>query len=149
MPRIEFAQKAVVTDGDKVLMLRKSDQDPHNPGRWDLPGGRMKDSEDVDAHLAREVLEETGLTVSPGSPIHLWDWDMAWHGEAVHVVAVSRYCQLEPTAAVAQQREHDDFLGELQWIPCHELLTLDIIPSQLPTIERVVQEASSCRSAHD
>lgn len=70
MSRLEFAQKAVVVNHGKVLMLRKSSDDPYYPGRWDLPGGRMKDSEDVDTHLVREVLEETGLVVSPfGRPM--------------------------------------------------------------------------------
>jgi 8-oxo-dGTP pyrophosphatase MutT (NUDIX family) len=144
MPRLEFAQKAVVVNHGKVLMLRKSSDDPYYPGRWDLPGGRMKDSEDVDTHLIREVLEETGLVVSPfGRPIHLWSWIMEWHGEPVSVVAVSRYCQLEPSTAVGPKYEIDDYLCEQHWFPLPELLSLDIIPSQLATIERVVKQEPS------
>jgi 8-oxo-dGTP pyrophosphatase MutT (NUDIX family) len=146
MTRLAFAQKAVVVDSDHVLLVKKSSQDPHNPGRWDLPGGRMKDSEEVDAHLVREVLEETGLKVSPfGRPIHLWSWEMTWHGEPVRVLAVSRYCRLEKSAAVDQHREYDDFLCEQRWVPRSELLSLDIIPSQLATIECVVREDTSWR----
>lgn len=141
MPRLEFAQKAVVVDGDRVLMLRKASNDPHHPGRWDLPGGRMKGSEDIDAHLIREVLEETGLKVHPiGRPIHLWSWVMDWNGETVRVLAVSRYCELEPTDPVRPQHEDDDFLCEQRWIPRTELLSFDIIPSQVATIQRVVHE---------
>ena len=100
----------------------------------------MEDSEGLDAHLVREVLEETGLKVSPfGDPIHLWDWFMDWHGERVHVLAVSRYCQLEDSAPIEPHREVDDFLCEQRWIPRPELLSLDIIPSQVATIERVLK----------
>lgn len=143
MVRLEFAQKAVVTDGDKVLLVRKSQDDPHNPGKWDLPGGRMKGSEDIDAHIIREVLEETGLTVSPGRPIHLWSWEMSWSGEAVRVVAVSRYCELTSSPAQSLRREEDDYLSEQRWVARDELLSLDIIPSQLPTINLVVGDAKN------
>lgn len=141
MPRLEFAQKAVVVDANRVLMLRKASNDPYHPGLWDLPGGRMKDYEDIDAHLIREVLEETGLKVHPfGRPIHLWSWIMDWDGESVRVLAVSRYCQLEASPPVHPQREVDDFLCEQRWIHRDELLSLEIIPSQLATIRRVVQQ---------
>jgi 8-oxo-dGTP pyrophosphatase MutT (NUDIX family) len=131
---LQFAQKAVVTQNDKILLVRKSDEDPNNPGRWELPGGRLKDSEDVDTHMVREVLEETGLTICPGRPIHLWSWDMSWHGEHVRVIAVSRYCTLEPTARAELQREVDDYLTEQRWFSKSDLRKIDIIPSQLPTI---------------
>jgi 8-oxo-dGTP pyrophosphatase MutT (NUDIX family) len=140
MSRIDFAQKAVITDGERVLLVRKSSEDPHNPGRWELPGGRMKASEDVDAHIIREVREETGLTVKPGRAICLWDWTMDWHGEEVKVVAVSRYCELTSLTAVAQQLEEDDFLAEQQWFQKSELAELDVIPSQLATINEVVND---------
>lgn len=142
MTRLEFAQKAVVTDGEKVLLVRKSKDDPHNPGKWDLPGGRMKGSEDIDAHLAREVLEETGLTVSPGKPIHLWSWEMSWDGEDVRVIAISRYCTLTSRPAQSTQWEDDDYLTEQRWVSRGELLSLDIIPSQLPTIGLVARDAT-------
>jgi len=139
-PHLQFAQKAVIVNDDRVLLLRKSCNDPNYPGWWDLPGGRMKDSEGLDAHLRREVLEETGLEVSVGSLIHLWDWFMDWHGESVRVLAVSRYCELEGTAADGPQHEVDDYLCEQRWIPRSDLLSLEIIPSQVATIERVVKQ---------
>jgi 8-oxo-dGTP pyrophosphatase MutT (NUDIX family) len=109
----------------------------------------MKDSDDLDTHLVREVFEETGhvVTVAPDRPIDVWLWHMAWHGEPVRVVAFSRYCRLAKVAPRRPQREHDDFLSEQRWVPRDELPTLDIIPSQRPTIELVVKEAVSCRPA--
>ena len=143
MSLIDFAQKAVVIDGDNILMVRKSLDDPHNPGRWDLPGGRLKGRENLDSHISREVLEETGLSVKPvGDPIHLWDWWMTWNGEEVRVIAVSRYCELTSRETSDLRREHDDYLSELRWVPRAELLSLDIIPSQIPTINRVVSDES-------
>jgi 8-oxo-dGTP pyrophosphatase MutT (NUDIX family) len=146
---MDFAQKAVIRDGDNILMVRKSLDDPHNPGRWDLPGGRRKGREDLDTHITREVLEETGLRVTPvedEKPIHLWEWWMTWNGEEVYVIAVSRYCELTSRDTSDLQLEHDDYLSEMRWIPRGELLSLDVIPSQLPTINKVVRD-KSCHEA--
>ncbi len=139
MIAVQFAQEAVVTNNDKILLVRKSEDDPNNPGLWELPGGRLKESEHVDDHVIREVLEETGLTICPGPLIDLWSWDMTWHGEQVRVIAVSRYCTLAPVAPVESIREADDYLAEQRWFSKSDLLELDIIPSQQPTIRMVVQ----------
>lgn len=138
MTAVQFAQKAVVTDNGKILLVRKSDEDPNYPGRWELPGGRLKEFEDVDDHMVREVLEETGFTVRPGKLIHLWSWDMLWHGEQVRVIAVSRYCELQPGEPAKLRREGDDYLAEQRWFSRDDLQELDIIPSQRPTINMVV-----------
>jgi 8-oxo-dGTP pyrophosphatase MutT (NUDIX family) len=140
MTNLQFAQKAVVTSGDKILLVRKSAEDPNSPGLWDLPGGRMKESEDVDEHLAREVLEETGFIVTPGRPIDLWSWDMSWNGQNVRVLAVSRYCYLAETEPREVCREPDDYLSAQHWFPLADIENIQIIPSQLPTIKLVLSE---------
>jgi ADP-ribose pyrophosphatase YjhB (NUDIX family) len=46
---------------NRVVLVRR-----HNPplaGRWNLPGGVVEAGEPLDAAIAREMLEETGLTV--------------------------------------------------------------------------------------
>jgi 8-oxo-dGTP diphosphatase len=51
-------------DAGRLLLIRRG----HEPGKglWSVPGGRIEDGEsDADA-LVREVLEETGLLVTPG-----------------------------------------------------------------------------------
>jgi len=89
--------------------------------------------------MIREVREETGLSVFPGQPIDLWSWQMSWHGEQVQVVAVSRYCELNRAVRQVQpRREPDDYLSEQRWFNLTDVLGQDIIPSQLPTIKKVV-----------
>lgn len=142
MARIEFAQKAVITDGAKFLMVRKSSDDPHNPGQWEFPGGRMKDTDDLDAHIRREVLEETGFRVEPGRLIDMWSWEMTWHGEPVKVIAVSRFCHLLDTTERAPRRERDDYIDDQAWYSMPELLSLDVIHSQLATVKLIAANPS-------
>lgn len=61
---------AVVADTDgRVLLLRRSPRSSANPGRWELPGGKVDDGEHFDDALRREVREETGLEIALGGPI--------------------------------------------------------------------------------
>lgn len=136
MPPLQFAQKAVILDGNRVLMVRKSADDPHNPGRWEFPGGRLKENEELDDQIRREVLEETGLDIAPGPLLDLWSWEMG----SSRVIAVSRRCHLNSEVAVAPHREPTDYLEEQAWWPLTELASLDIIESQIPTIKILTQE---------
>jgi 8-oxo-dGTP diphosphatase len=56
---------AIVRDGQGRLLLIQRGHDPE-AGRWSLPGGRVEPGESDAQALAREMLEETGLIVTPG-----------------------------------------------------------------------------------
>ena len=63
---------AVIIDeaGAIVLVRRKY---PPLKGRWTLPGGMIELSEPARAAIAREVLEETGLSVEVGEVVEAVD----------------------------------------------------------------------------
>lgn len=50
---------AAIVDGDRVLAIRRSDNN-----KWEPPGGTLEPSENILAGLRREVEEEVGLTVN-------------------------------------------------------------------------------------
>ena len=53
-------------------MLQRSESDSYNPGLWEFPGGKIDAGEEFADGLAREVKEETGLTISlPSSLAHI------------------------------------------------------------------------------
>ena len=54
---------AVVFDESGRLLLVKR-ANPPAQGKWSLPGGRLEPGERASQGVVREVLEETGLTVS-------------------------------------------------------------------------------------
>ncbi|MFD9702389.1 NUDIX domain-containing protein [Lentzea sp. NPDC059081] len=136
---LQFAQKAVVIRGGALLMVRKSTEDPHNPNRWELPGGRMKPYESIDDHLRREIWEEVGLTVVPGRPLSIWSWTMTAAGGAVTVVAVARACEVLDGTITGDNRDVDDFLAESEWVPLDSVLRRDVIPSQEHVLREIVE----------
>ena len=62
---------AVIVDGDRVLLAKRA----HEPlkGEWSLPGGAVEVGETLKAAVAREVFEETGLTIAVGPVIEVLD----------------------------------------------------------------------------
>lgn len=67
-----ISQKAVLFGPEDDVLLLLQEQGP-----WELPGGRIGPEESVEAGLAREVYEETGLRVVVERPVHT----DAWHNE--------------------------------------------------------------------
>jgi 8-oxo-dGTP diphosphatase len=60
-----LAVRVLLTDqDDKILILKRSTDSKTNPGKWELPGGKVDQGESFDHALIREVYEETNLKIS-------------------------------------------------------------------------------------
>lgn len=147
--RLEFVQKAFILHDGCLLMVRKSGSDPRNPHLWEVPGGRLNLGEDTDAHVRREVWEETGVQITPGPPFQLWEWTMpdtrasevskAPDGGAesppVQMVAVGRICTPLSTELTTAHRTPGDHLDEACWVPVGTIDGYDIIPDLKPVLQ--------------
>ena len=76
-----------------VILVRRG----HQPlaGEWSLPGGTLEVGEPLEAAIAREVAEETGLTVDVGPVIEVFDRIMLDDQERVqyHFVLIDYLCR--------------------------------------------------------
>jgi len=60
-----LAVRAIITDDNgKILILKRSADSKTNPGKWELPGGKVDQGEPFDKALIREVFEETQLKIA-------------------------------------------------------------------------------------
>ena len=91
----------IVSDGKVVLIRRRFEP---LAGRWTLPGGTLELGETLEAGVAREMLEETGLVVKVGPVIEVFDRILLDDEQRVryHFVLVDYLCwPLSGTLAAA------------------------------------------------
>jgi ADP-ribose pyrophosphatase YjhB (NUDIX family) len=76
-----------------VILVKRG----HQPlaGEWSLPGGTLEVGETLETAIAREVAEETGLTIQVGPVIDVFDRIMLDDQERVqyHFVLVDYLCR--------------------------------------------------------
>jgi ADP-ribose pyrophosphatase YjhB (NUDIX family) len=61
----------IVDEGGRVVLVKRRFEPL--AGRWSLPGGTLELGETLEAGLAREMREETGLDVEVGQVIEVFD----------------------------------------------------------------------------
>lgn len=114
---------AAVFQEDALLLLRRI---PNFPGRWELPGGSVEVGEKLESALAREVQEETGLTVRIGRPFFASTFEAdGQEGGRVTVVAIEYLCEAASKGPIRlSPTEHDAYA----WVHEDDLSTYPLVP---------------------
>ena len=139
MKLFNFAQKALITNGKQLLLVKKSNDDPHHPNEWEIPGGRIEFGENLEEHLKREIMEEVGLEIEIGAPFGMWTWIMKKGSDEIQVIAVASICTVVSGSLTSQNQVEDDFLSQIQWVDYDKVLDLPIIQDVYPLIKRFIQ----------
>lgn len=120
----QLAIGAVVVKDDALLMVRRGG-DP-GKGLWSLPGGRVERGEYISDALAREVKEETGLDVSAGELIGIFEIV----GDDHHYVVLDFAAEASSEEAPAPG---DDVIAA-RWVPLKEVAALECTPRFVETM---------------
>lgn len=110
-PRPTVAVGAVIQD-DHGRLLAVQRGHPPAEGRWTLPGGRVEPGETLEEAVAREVAEETSLTIAVGSLVGVTEF----RNDAVHYVILDY--QAEITAGTPSPRSD---VTDVRWMTRQEL----------------------------
>jgi 8-oxo-dGTP pyrophosphatase MutT (NUDIX family) len=144
---IQFAQKAIITHAGQILLIQKNFQDPYQPLKWEVPGGRLREEETLDESIRREVEEEVGIDIEPGPPLSIWSWRLGPSETAPTVIAVARYCKPLSDRISLHGHDDEDHIQSREWIPIEKVPSLDLIPNDRKPILSALELARRLKIA--
>jgi ADP-ribose pyrophosphatase YjhB (NUDIX family) len=128
---------AVILSEGKVVLVKRR----HEPlaGQWSLPGGTLELGETLEAGVAREMLEETGLVVEVGPVIEVFDRILLDEERKVryHFVLVDYLCR--PVAGTLQS---DSDVSDVVLADPLDLSGYHLAPKARDVIARALQLVS-------
>lgn len=118
----------VVIRGNRVLLIRRG-REPLK-GAWTIPGGMLELGESLKNGVKREILEETGLKVTPLEALAVFD-RIQKNGERIqyHYVIVDYLCR-----PVGGRLKSGSDVLDARWVPREELQRYRITPKATSVI---------------
>lgn len=122
---------AVILQTGKVVLVKRK----YEPlaGQWSLPGGRLELGETLEAGLAREMLEETGLVVEVGPVVDVFDRILLDPERRVryHYVLIDYLCR-----PVAGALTHGSDVADAELVEPGDLERFRLTPKATAVIEK-------------
>jgi len=117
LPRVGSA--LIVRDEANRILLGKRNKDPQR-GNWVLPGGKIHAFESIADAAARELAEETGLTVEVEHQFRVYEVINAPNEHRIVIYSWAR--------AVGGHLRASDDISEVKFVSLHELGDLPLTP---------------------
>lgn len=129
-PRV--AVGAVVMHEKKVLLCRRGK--PPAEGEWAIPGGSVELGETLQKAAEREILEEAGIIVKAGDPIHVFDVITKDNARQIrfHYVIVDLLCDY-----VDGDLKPGDDAREIRWVGADGLRDLRINTNTIILLQKL------------
>lgn len=121
----ELSVGVVLFNGNKVLILKRGDSAPWEPGKWSLAGGMVEKGEELTTAILRELYEET--KIKPDNLMYMAEYDN-WHV----FTAQTDYRQTD------LEMENQ----QLDWITLDLVNDYDFVPNAKEAIIRAFNERS-------
>ena len=127
---------AVIMHDEKVVLVKRRFEPL--AGQWSLPGGRLELGETLEAGLAREMLEETGLEVEVGPVLDVFDRILLDPERKVryHYVLIDYLCR-----PIGGTLTHGSDVAAAEFVDPRELDRYRLTPKATSVIEKAVDTA--------
>ena len=121
----------LVLDNDRVFVAKR-DQNAHQGGLWEFPGGKVDAGETVEAALSRELNEELGIFVDYAEPVMQIKHDYTDKIVLLDVWQIARY-RGEPSGCEGQP---------VKWLAINELLAEQFPVANQAIVDWLVRQFS-------
>ena len=127
---------AVIIENGRVVLVKRRFEPL--AGQWSLPGGRLELGETLEAGLAREMLEETGLEVEVGPVVDVFDRILLDPERKVryHYVLIDYLCR-----PIGGALSHGSDVAAAELVDPGELGPYRLTPKATSVIEKAVEIA--------
>ena len=113
---------AVILMDNKLLLLKRK-QEPYK-GRWDLPGGFMKEGETPEETIRREISEELEVEIIGLIPLRPILGTHEWQGEIFPVLSHFFLVEIKEKSQIKLNEESSEF----SWISLKEINPGEVFP---------------------
>ena len=127
---IRIAARAVLIHDARLLLVNAYPAGTSD--LWCAPGGGADMHSGLPENLAREVYEETGLSIDVGAPCLINEFHSAALG--FHQVEVFFRCSLREGALSDDWNDPDGVVTQRRWFSQADLQTVRLKPDSLPDI---------------
>ena len=111
----------VIKNGDKYLITQRGDE--KNYGKWEFPGGKVKENEHPFDSIKREIKEELNIEISPDREI------IKYRFKGFNLIFIQ--CEiLEPNQEI-DLNEHLDY----KWIETNQFMSYEFIEGDVKFIK--------------
>lgn len=134
LPRVIIVTRCFIKrDDGKILIVQRASTDSHNPGIWEVPGGKLDEGQDITHSQEREVLEETSCFVSVTDRDCFIESFVCGSGKYIGIPYVAIYSITKLIGGdVTLSDEHDNYV----WVTYGEMLNYG------PKLDTVVRKAA-------
>lgn len=125
-PKVVLVNRCFLIRKGKLLLVKRSATDTHYPGLWEGPGGKLDEGQDLTHALEREVMEETGLLVSPIHPLVFADsYVIGGEGKYKGLPYVVLFGVMKSKGGTLKLSDEHD---ESEWVSYKMALDYDLTP---------------------
>lgn len=122
-PRVLIVIRAVVIFDDKILLIQRASNDSSDPGKWEIPGGKQDEGQDLAGAAERELIEEVGIVAIPVSPFAYVDSAIASDKKykGMPYLRISKIYRTNSDKVILSF-EHDDY----KWVTLTEAFNFEL-----------------------
>lgn len=120
---------AIIQYDNKILIAQRSEQ-MALPLKWEFPGGKVKEGENKQAALKREIKEELAMDIEVGEALE----PVEYHYENFSIALYPFLCTCSSGDFV--KKEH----REIHWERLENLMDYDWAAADVPVVEELITE---------